>query len=152
MTDAVQVGTEWVPPVGLLEEIPAEHADVIRGLFELAAFVADHPELRAPVVEARFHLRRDERPPEPEGEYKAQRGLVDRLAAALGVEPVDQTAADGHYLAERFMGSVEVSSAAIPPARWARFRADQSYNGCVQPDVDVPALADDAVSLVGGAR
>ncbi|GAA3144743.1 hypothetical protein JOF29_005695 [Kribbella aluminosa] len=152
MTDAVQVGTEWVPPIGMLEELPSEHAATIRGLFELAAFVADHPELRAPVVEARFHLRHDERPQGPEAEYVAERALVDRLAAALGVEPVDQTAVDGHYLAERFMGSVEVSSAAIPPARWARFRADHSYNGCVQPDEDAQETTGDPMTSVGGVR
>ena len=54
MTDAVLAGTEWVPRFGMLE-VPAERAGLIRGLFELAAWVADHSELPLPIVTGRVN-------------------------------------------------------------------------------------------------
>lgn len=153
MTDAGSPGTEWVPTVGMLDELPSEHAAVIRGLFELAAFVADHPEFRAPIVQARFYLRYAERPADAQAEYAAERSLVDRLAAALGVEPIDDKAS-GHYTATRAMGAVEASSVAITPERMARHDAEHSYKGSVQPADPEPA--DDSTAetaeLCGGAR
>ncbi|MFC9687774.1 hypothetical protein ACFTSF_04495 [Kribbella sp. NPDC056951] len=152
MTDTQQVGTEWVPPLGMLEELPSEHAAVIRGLFELAAFVAVHPEFRAPVVQARFYLPWDTRPSDAQAEYAAERELVDGLAVALGVGPIDDEAS-GHYTVRRALGGVEACSVAITPARMARYDAERSYTGSVQPDEPERAkvFTDDAAT-VGGMR
>ncbi|WP_350280466.1 hypothetical protein [Kribbella sp. HUAS MG21] len=150
MTDAVQAGTEWVPSVGMLEEVSPEHAAVIRGLFELAAFVADHPEFRAPAVHARFYLPHQERSTTRAATYVAERGLVNQLAAVLGVEPDDQ--ASGHYTVTRSMGAVIATSTAISPERWAQYDAEDSYRGCVQPAAQASAVADDASPSIGGAR
>ncbi|WP_327640018.1 hypothetical protein OHB24_17085 [Kribbella sp. NBC_00482] len=152
MTDAVQGGTEWVPPIGMLEELSSEHVAVIRGLFELAAFVAEHPEFRSPVVHARFYLPWNDRPAEPTAEYAAERDLVDRLAAALGVSPIDDEAS-GHYSVTRSMGGVEASSTAVTPERWALHHAENSYKGSVQPAEPAPvhAFAKDATTS-GGVR
>src|SRR3954464_15732690 len=68
MTDAVQGGTEWVPRFGMLE-VSADRAGLIRGLFELAAWVADHPELPVPDVTAHLSTRH-------EG-WDAERAMVD---------------------------------------------------------------------------
>ncbi|TDW91102.1 hypothetical protein [Kribbella sp. VKM Ac-2566] len=144
MTDAVQAGMEWVPPVGMLE-VPAAHAAVIRGLFELAAFVADHPELPAPMVRATLHTPREFDRELPEAEqYQAARAFVDQLAAVLGVTPMTSLGGS-HYTAERAMGPVSVSSCAITPAHMAGWQALMSYGDSVQPEA---APADGA----GGAR
>jgi hypothetical protein len=151
MTDKVQAGGAWVPSIGMLEELPTEHTGVIRGLFELAAFVADHPEFRPPVVHARFYLPWEDRPTEPEAEYAAERALVDRLGAALGVSPIDDEAS-GHYSVTRSMDGVEASSTAVTPERWALHHAENSYKGSVQPD-RVPRMdGSAAVEASGGAR
>jgi hypothetical protein len=51
MADAGALGTTWVPRLGDVE-VPPERVDLIRGLLELAAFVANHPELPLPWVDA----------------------------------------------------------------------------------------------------
>ncbi|MFG1818271.1 hypothetical protein ACGFIF_31215 [Kribbella sp. NPDC049174] len=113
MTDAVQGGTEWVPRFGMLE-VSADRARLIRGLFELAAWVADHPDLPLPDVTAHVPTRHDG--------WDAERTLVDQVAPALEVEPeFDQDGA--HYRAERFFGSVRVYCLAIEPQWMAAFAA-----------------------------
>ncbi len=42
----------WVPRLGTLQELPAERAALVRGLFELAAWLCDHPEVPLPTVSA----------------------------------------------------------------------------------------------------
>ncbi|MGW1344677.1 hypothetical protein ACWCOV_26790 [Kribbella sp. NPDC002412] len=142
MTDAVQPGTEWVPAIGKLEELQSEHAAVIQGLFELAAFVADHPELPAPKVRAVWF------PPYGVGDdaaqYAASRGLVDSVARACGSQP--KTSAGGtHYDVSTQMGPVEVTSFAITPEHMAQHRAHMSYSDNVKP-------ATASVEAAGGAR
>ncbi|MGY4772880.1 hypothetical protein ACXC9Q_38750 (plasmid) [Kribbella sp. CWNU-51] len=139
MTDAVQAGTEWVPRLGLLE-VPREHAELIRGLFELAAFVADHPELPVPNVHGRFYLPWELR---RQGWYGAERDLVDELAAALGVVPEDDRDS-GHYSAERYMGPIRVVSVAITVQAMARYEATMSYSDNVQPEPSESVPADGA--------
>jgi hypothetical protein len=113
MTDVVEVGTEWVPRFGMLE-VPADRARLIRGLFELAAWVADHPDLPLPDVTAHVPTRHDG--------WEAERALVDQVAPALEVEP--EFDVDGaHYRAERFFGSVRVYCLAIEPEWMAAFTA-----------------------------
>jgi hypothetical protein len=131
MTDAVQAGTEWVPRFGMLE-VPRERAELIRGLFELAAWVADHPELPAPHVTACVPTRYDG--------WDAERALVDEVAPALGVEP-KLTAGGGHYQAETFFGSVRVYCLAITAEHMAAYQAWSSYSNAVQPE-----------TAAGGAR
>ena len=122
MTDAGQGGTEWVPRFGMLE-VARERAELIRGLFELAAFVVDHPEVPLPMVTASIHA--------PEDGWNAERAFVDRLAAALGVEPRFE-ADGGHYIAETFFGRVRVYGLAISEDYWARYHAHMSYRGSVE--------------------
>jgi hypothetical protein len=135
MTEAVQTGTEWVPRFGMLE-VSRERAELIRGLFELAAWVADHPELPLPDVHAAIYPRR--------GRWDDERALVDRVAAGLGSVPEDRPAV-GFYEVERLMGSVRVYCTAINPETRAATRALMSYADSVQPD-------DVAADLSGGAR
>jgi hypothetical protein len=93
MTDEVQAGTEWVPRFGMLE-VPRERAELIRGLFELAAFVADHPEFPLPFVSAVML-------PFEEG-FQREIAVVGAVAEALGV--ASGFAPDAAYVAERRFG------------------------------------------------
>jgi hypothetical protein len=124
MTDAVQPGMEGVPRFGMLE-VPRERAELIRGLFELAAWVADHPELPVPQVTASVPTRYDG--------WDAERALVDEVAPALGVAP-RFTAGGGHYQAETFFGPVRVYCLAITAEHMAAYDAWSSYSGSVQPE------------------
>ncbi len=132
MTDAVEAGTEWVPAIGMLEELPPGHAAVIRGLFELAAFVADHPEVPAPDVRAVFFPAYNPAADEV-ARYATRRQLVDQVAAALGVETVTSTSG-AQYTATKMMGPVEVAAHAITPDSMAAYRAALSYEGNVQAE------------------
>src|SRR4051812_34165879 len=64
----------WVPRLGTLKELPGERAALVRGLFQLAAWVCDHPELPTPIVSARIPSK--------------DRGwaLVDQVAASVGTD------------------------------------------------------------------
>lgn len=135
MTDAVEAGTEWVPRFGMLE-VPAERAELIRGLFELAAFVADHPDLPLPGVQAAFYTGRDS--------WLAQRAVVDRVAVALGRDAADEPE-NGRYTVEAGFGPVRVYSTAFTAQSMAAYEAGMSYSGSVQPDAVDAAVA-------GGAR
>jgi hypothetical protein len=123
MTDAVQAGTEWVPRFGMLE-VPRDRAELIRGLFELAAFVADHPKLPLPQVNARFFTPLLGSAASEAEEYQAARALVEEVAAALDVAASED---DGEYRIRTALGAVQLLSIAYSPERWARYEASQSY-------------------------
>ncbi|MFI7059397.1 hypothetical protein ACIBL3_00260 [Kribbella sp. NPDC050124] len=124
MTDAVQGGPEWVPQFGMLEEVPAERAEFIRGLFELAAFVADHPEWPLPDVHGGIFPRGED--------FAAEAAEVDRIAATLGTVAAFR-ARGGHYHAERLFGPVRVYAMASTPEHDAAYDAHMSYRDNVQP-------------------
>lgn len=97
MTDAGSPGTEWVPRLGDAEVAP-ERAQLIRGLFELARFVAIHPELPLPWVDALMI---------PGGTSTADGvRVVADAAAALGVAAA--FGGDGAFVARSRFGSVSV--------------------------------------------
>jgi hypothetical protein len=111
-------------------EVPAERAALIRGLFELAAFVADHPELPLPIVEANIFLSGED--------YVADVDQVNDVAAALGVT-AGFSGSGANYRALRRFGPVVVKSVAIARAAAAAGRALLSYSDNIQPDEAVPA-------------
>jgi hypothetical protein len=129
MTDVVQDGTEWVPRFGMLE-VPRERAELIRGLFELAAFVADHPELPLPFVTAGLY-------PNAES-FDDEVVTVDLVADALGVV-ADLNVSRGHYVARKNFGPVQVSAMAVTRESSAAFQAHMSYRSNVQPVEGVAA-------------
>jgi hypothetical protein len=103
MTDGRTGAGAWVPRLGLLEGLPADRAALIRGLFELAAWVADHPGLPLPQVQARMVPRH--------GVCTDECAVVDEVAAELGVA-ASVRAYGGHYVAEAGFGPVVVACAA----------------------------------------
>ncbi|WP_329481586.1 hypothetical protein OG555_05485 [Kribbella sp. NBC_01484] len=124
MTDAVQGGMEWVPRFGMLE-VPRERAELIRGLFELAAWVADHPELPVPAVRAVVW------PSSRNTDFSAACSEVDQVGAALGVQPELR---GGHYDVSTEFGPVEITSFAISSETMAAHTAHMSYAENVQPE------------------
>ncbi|MEU0093879.1 hypothetical protein [Kribbella sp. NPDC006257] len=128
MTDEVQAGTEWVPRFGMLE-VSADQAALIRGLFELAAFVADHPEVPLPDVRVNIFPSGDD--------YAADVEIVNEIAGSLGVTA--GITGFGHYRAVRRFGPVEVQSVAITHEAMEAHRAHMSYSDSVRPDAAVGA-------------
>ncbi|MFC6156108.1 hypothetical protein [Kribbella jiaozuonensis] len=107
MTDAGSPGTEWVPRFGD-PEVSRDRADLIRGLFELAGFVANYPELPLPQVNAVMI---------PGGSTDAD-GVwtVAAVAEALGV--ATGFGGDGAFVAQSRFGPVSVrcvARLAAPP-------------------------------------
>lgn len=99
----------WVPRLGTLKMLPAERAALVRGLFELAAWVCDHPELPLPVVAARV----------PSGYHGWE--VVDQVAASTESEPF--TECDRRkYAVEAGFGPVRVSCIAYGPRVLRRAR------------------------------
>ncbi|WP_433019954.1 hypothetical protein [Kribbella sp. CA-294648] len=131
MTDEVQGGTEWVPRFGMLE-VPAERAALIRGLFELAAFVADHPELPLPSVDAGMFPR--------EASFSDEVAVVDRVAAGLGVT-AGLRAGGGQYTAAKSFGPVRVYAMTSTPEHQAAYQAHMSYKNNVRPSGPIPGGA-----------
>ena len=131
MTDTAAEPGTWVPRIGD-PEVPAGHAELIRGLYRLAAWVADHPEIPTPYVTARVY-------PGSDG-WAAECRVVDDVADALGVGA--QVRAGGtQYVAESRFGPVGVEAVTITAERMARFHAEHSYVGAVEPDADADRLA-----------
>jgi hypothetical protein len=103
MTDGSTEAGEWVPRLGQIEGLQADRAALIRGLFELAAWVADHPGLPLPRVRARLVPGH--------GVCTVECAVVDEVAAELGVT-AGLRAGGEHYVAEARFGPVVVSCAA----------------------------------------
>ena len=62
------------------------------------------------------------------------REQIDSLAAEYGQPVQDDTDECGHYTTEKSFGPVAYRAVAIPDAATARYRAQDSYWGCVTPD------------------
>ncbi|WP_179752360.1 hypothetical protein [Microlunatus parietis] len=135
MTDRVVSAEAWVPRLGTLKVLPAERAGLVRGLFELAAWVCDHPELPLPTVSARV----------PSG-YLAHE-VVDAVAGSIGMEPF--TECDRRkYAVEAGFGPVRLSCIAYGPRvlRESRIRPGAPRGG------ESAGLLGQVVRRSGGAR
>jgi hypothetical protein len=102
MTDGRTDARGWVPRLGRLVGLPADRAALIRGLFELAAWVADH-RLPLPRVHARMVPGH--------GVCTDECAVVDEVAAELGVI-AGLRAYGEHYVASAGFGQVVVTCAA----------------------------------------
>jgi hypothetical protein len=118
MTDVGTGAGEWVPRLGLLEGVPADGAALIRGLFELAAWVADHPGLPLPQVQARMAPGH--------GVFPDECAVVDEVAAELGVT-AGLRAYGGHYVAEARFGPVVMICAARAGEHLAAWHATDAH-------------------------
>jgi hypothetical protein len=119
MTDGRTEAGEWVPRLGQLEGLPAGRAALIRGLFELAAWVADHPALPLPRVQARVVPGH--------GVFTDECAVVDEVADALGVT-AGVRAGGEHYVAEAGFGPVVVTCAARTGEHLATWHAPDALD------------------------
>jgi hypothetical protein len=136
MTDAgvVAVSGEWVPRVGLIESLPPDRAGLIRGLFELAAWVADNPEAPVPSVTASVYTGRDG--------WESRCRVVDQVAAALGLMAGPRPGRAGtRYEVETTFGPIRLYSTAITDDEFAAYNAADSYLGAVSPAATLPTAA-----------
>jgi hypothetical protein len=99
----------------------------ITGLQNLADYLARHPAVPVPQYGTEIHLSAS----------SADDGgcvQVRQFARMLGVTADDSLDGNGHYEAVRSFGPVGYRIIAISDAAMARFRAADSYYGCVTPD------------------
>ena len=133
MTDAGTRVDAWVPRLGLVE-VSAERAALVRGLFELAAWVADHPELPLPTVNASVYTG--------SGSWDAKCRVVDAVAAALGTAAAPTPRPAGtRYEVEATFGPIRLFSVAITDAEHAAYDVAGSYIGAVTSDPAPGAVA-----------
>ena len=106
---------------------PDHRRAFITGLRDLADYLDQHPAVPVPAYGTEIHLSAN----------SADDGgcvQVDRFARQLGVTPDDDLDCSGHYRAVRSFGPVGYRMIAISEAAMARYRAADSYYGCVTPD------------------
>lgn len=101
---------------------------LIASLQDFAAYLEAHPDVPAPysVDVMVFPLRDSD---------AAMCAEIDRIAALIGCEVVDQRADFGHYDAARSFGPVTYTAVAILADARARHDALMSYRDSVVPDI-----------------
>lgn len=121
--------------LGTLKVLPAERAALVYGLFELAVWVCDNPEVPLPAVAARV----------PSG-YHGWR-VVDQVAAAVDGSPCVEFGGR-RYFVEHAFGPVTVSCTAYGPQalRESRIRPGAARGG------KASAAVDQVARRFGGAR
>ncbi|WP_084959570.1 hypothetical protein [Thermoactinospora rubra] len=103
---------------------------LITGLRDLADFLEANPDVPASPYSLTFNTFPAKG---PDAEMCAE---VDKVAALLGSEIDPDHLPHGHYTTVRWFGPVEYRFTAILAAARARYRAEDSYRGCIQPDTD----------------
>jgi hypothetical protein len=114
--------------------IGIRHADAIRGLENLAAFLETHPDLPLSKTGSAFDYR------VYDGTDEENRAKVDWIADILGVTALDPTGAGGVYKAVRhFGGGVTYAATAVSSKVMDEHSAVMSYLGNIRPETAVAA-------------
>ncbi|MEO3892375.1 hypothetical protein [Nonomuraea sp. B5E05] len=100
---------------------------LINGLLDLAAFLETHPDLPVPPNVTVHHFPRQTNDDD-------QRAEIDQLAALLGTDINHEDASRDHYATSRMFGPIEYRAVAILATARARYDAETSYRGCIQPN------------------
>jgi len=109
---------------------PDLRAEFIGGLIDLACFLEAHPELPVQrfgqeiTLHTGFELPHD-------GTWDGELAALKEFAAAAGAELSDR---NGYHYARRSFGPITYQAAATSPEARARYDANSSYYGCVQPE------------------
>ncbi|MEW9530828.1 hypothetical protein [Microbispora sp. NPDC049125] len=105
---------------------------LITGLRALADFLEANPAVPAPyrISGCHFPTRADD---------EVMCAEIDQIAALLGSEIDSLRGEYGHYATSIGFGPVTYEAVAILAARRARYQADASYDGCVQPNTPAHA-------------
>ena len=106
---------------------PATRQAFITGLRDLAFYLANHPAVPVPRHGTEVLLS-------AASTDDGGCAQVDHFARQLGVTPHDDLAESGHYRAVRSFGPVGYRMTAISDHAIARYRAADTYYGCVTPD------------------
>ncbi len=85
----------------------SERARLIAGFRALATFLEDQPDIPAPRWVSVLVFP-------PDGTDSEKQSEIDRIAALLKTEPVDDTADGRHYTVSACFGPVEYRAVAIP--------------------------------------
>ena len=116
----------WLPPVGSLNGVSEERSALIRGLFELAAWVADHPDTPLPSVVATIDTGLSH--------WEWQCRVVEQVADALGeVAAPCRTATGTRHVVETTFGPVALRACAVSDDERMALAAAHSYVGAVSP-------------------
>lgn len=106
---------------------PAVRQAFITGLRDLADYLNQHPAVPVPKYGTEVYLSASS----TDNGGCAQ---VDRFARQLGLTPPGRIGYSGHYEAARHFGPVGYRMIAISELAMARYRAADTYSGCVTPD------------------
>jgi hypothetical protein len=96
-----------------------ERSRLIAGLYELATFLQDHPDVPSP-------RWADVMVFPPDGTEEEMRAEVDSIAARIGAEVTDWIKDRGHYTASRNFGPVQYRAVAINGYARPRQAADET--------------------------
>ena len=99
--------------------VSSERAELLRGLAELAEFLAAHPQVPVDQIRAGYCAYG--------GDDVAQMADVDAVCAELGVTAALNDA--GQYVAERYFGPVKFDVFAVTEQSRRRWEAEHSYRG-----------------------
>jgi hypothetical protein len=106
---------------------PAIRQAFITGLRYLASYLDRHPAVPVPTYGTEVYLSASS----TDDGGCAQ---VDHFARQLGITPPKTISYSGHYEAIRQFGPVGYRMLAISDHAMARYRAADTYQGCVTPD------------------
>jgi hypothetical protein len=101
-------------------------ADFINGLLDLAAFLEAHPDVPVPPSVTVHHFP-------GQASDADQCAEIDQIAALLGSETDHEDSPYDHHATSRLFGPVEYRAVAILAAARARYDAETSYRGCIEP-------------------
>ncbi|MFI7618263.1 hypothetical protein ACIBP6_44295 [Nonomuraea terrae] len=100
----------------------------INGLLNLAIFLEAHPDVPVPLASVAIRAF------PAKGTDDEMRAEVDRVAGLLGREIDPGHLPYGHYMTGIEFGPVHYEFTAILAAARAHHAAQDSYQGCIQPD------------------
>jgi hypothetical protein len=106
---------------------PATRQAFITGLRALADYLDRHPAVPVPGYGTQIHMTAD-------STEKGGCGQVNEFARQLAIAVPASISEFGHYEAIRFFGPVGYGMTAISDYAMARYRAADTYYGCVTPD------------------
>ncbi|MBV9379719.1 MAG: hypothetical protein JOY82_16500 [Streptosporangiaceae bacterium] len=86
-----------------------ERIRLIAGLRALARFLEDHADVPAPQYADVLIFP-------PDGADDEMRAEIDKIAAGIGSDAIEESPVHGHYVASRSFGPVEYRAVAIPHA------------------------------------
>ncbi|RAY15208.1 hypothetical protein DPM19_10845 [Actinomadura craniellae] len=109
-------------------DLLARH-QTITGLRALADFLETHPAVPVEEYGRDYPIYTDRDHTEESG-----RAEIDRIAALLGAQVIDDTADGGHYTTSRTFGRITYRAVHIPDHSGARYAALMTYADNVTPD------------------